>query len=151
MKGGNKSKTLFLAILKFCCAGGICNNKHIHLFSRPNLDLACLRSQTFFSDLFLRLVFDFIAEKKMKKEGLHHSPLFFFFFGQKCNPLRPFVGNTMYPDHEVLRKTEFFSYFIDFIETLLSFTNGNKKLRTGEISIFCITIRFFLLVAIIIS
>lgn len=83
MKGGNKSKTLFLAILKFCCAGGICNNKHIHLFSRPNLDLACLRSQTFFSDLFLRLVFDFIAEKKMKKEGLHHSPLFFFFFWPK--------------------------------------------------------------------
>lgn len=65
----------------------------------------------FSADLFLRLVCDFTAEKKVKKDPFIISLLF---LGQKCNPLRSVIGNAMYPDHEVLRKQNSFKYFVDF-------------------------------------
>lgn len=55
---------------------------------------------------FLSLVLYFTAKKKKKNKDPSSPPP--AIFCQKCNPLRPVVGNAMYPDYEVQEKQNSF-------------------------------------------
>lgn len=74
MKGGNKSKTPFLwpfensAVPEAAARTSTFISFPGQIWIQPSVD-ACLHSQTFFC-LFLRLVFDFTAEKKKDEKRL---------------------------------------------------------------------------------